>query len=110
MRSIERNHNANRPRLHDSRVQRTRFLGVERPPIIDGHRGHLPLKENAMKKFLVLYRMDIEEMKRMMANTTPEQRKKGMAEWDAWMKKKAASFADRGGPAGKTKEVAASGV
>ena len=63
-----------------------------------------------MKKFLVLYRMDIEEMKKMMANTTPEQRKKGMAEWDAWMKKKAANFTDRGGPAGKTKEVAASGV
>jgi hypothetical protein len=63
-----------------------------------------------MKKFLVLYRMDAGEMQKMMANTTPEQRKKGMAEWDAWMKKKSANFADRGGPAGKTKKVAASGV
>ena len=63
-----------------------------------------------MKKYLVLYRMDAAEMQKMMANSTPEQRKKGMAEWETWMKKKAANFADRGGPAGKTKKVAASGV
>jgi hypothetical protein len=63
-----------------------------------------------MKKFLALYRMDIGEMQKMMANATPEDRKKGMAEWETWMKKKAASFADRGGPAGKTKKIAASGV
>ena len=63
-----------------------------------------------MKKFLVLYRMDMGEMQKMMANTTPEQRKKGMAEWELWMKKKAGSFADRGGPAGKTKKVASSGI
>lgn len=63
-----------------------------------------------MKKFLVLYRMDMGEMQKMMANTSPEDRKRGMAEWEAWMKKKAASFADRGGPAGKTKKVTASGV
>jgi len=63
-----------------------------------------------MKKYLVLYRMDAAEMQKMMANSTPEQRKKGMAEWETWMKKKAASFADRGGPAGKTKKVEASGV
>ena len=63
-----------------------------------------------MKKFLALYRMDAAEMQKMMANSTPEQRKKGMAEWEAWMKKNSASFADHGGPAGKTKKVAASGV
>jgi len=63
-----------------------------------------------MKKFLALYRMDAAEMQKMMANSTPEQRKKGMAEWDSWMKKKSANFADRGGPAGKTKKVASSGV
>ena len=33
-----------------------------------------------------------------------------MGEWQAWMKKHKASFADQGGPAGKTKRVAASGV
>ena len=33
-----------------------------------------------------------------------------MGEWQAWMKKNMASFADHGGPAGKTKQVAASGV
>lgn len=63
-----------------------------------------------MKKFLAIYRMDAGEMQKMMATMTPEQRNKGMAEWEAWMKKKAASFADRGGPAGKTKKVAAGGV
>jgi hypothetical protein len=63
-----------------------------------------------MKKFLALYRMDAAEMQKMMASTTPEQRQKGMAEWEAWMKKKSASFADRGGPAGKTKKIAKGGI
>jgi len=63
-----------------------------------------------MKKFLVLYRMDMAEMQKMMATASPEERKKGMAEWEAWMKKKATNFVDRGGPAGKTKQVAASGI
>lgn len=63
-----------------------------------------------MKKFLAIYRMDAAEMQKMMATMTPEQRQKGMAEWEAWMKENAASFADRGGPAGKTKKVAASGI
>jgi hypothetical protein len=63
-----------------------------------------------MKKYLAIYRMDVGEMQKMMANATPEQRQKGMAEWETWMKKKAANFADRGGPAGKTKKVAKSGV
>jgi hypothetical protein len=30
--------------------------------------------------------------------------------WEMWMKKNMASFADPGGPAGKTKQVAASGA
>lgn len=63
-----------------------------------------------MKRFLALYRMDMAEMKKMMANSTPEDRKKGMGEWEAWMKKNMASFADHGGPVGKTKRVAAGGV
>jgi len=63
-----------------------------------------------VKKFLAIYRMDMGEMQKMMATMTPEHRNKSMAEWEAWMKKRAASFADRGGPVGKTKKVAAGGV
>ena len=63
-----------------------------------------------MKKFLALYRMNMGEMQKMMASTSAEDRKKSMAEWQAWMKKHRASFADHGGPAGKTKRVAKSGV
>ena len=63
-----------------------------------------------MKKFLVLYRMDIAEMQKMMANTSEEERKKSMGKWEAWMKKNMASMADHGGPVGKTKRVAASSI
>ena len=63
-----------------------------------------------MKKFLVLYRMDMAEMQKMMASTSAEERKKSMGEWEVWMKKNMASFADSGGPVGKTKQVAASGA
>jgi hypothetical protein len=34
-----------------------------------------------MKKFLVLYRMDMAEMQKMMASTSAEERKKSMEEW-----------------------------
>ena len=63
-----------------------------------------------MKKFLVLYRMDMAEMQKMMANTSAEERKKSMGEWEVWMKRNMASFADSGGPVGKTKQAAASGA
>ena len=63
-----------------------------------------------MKKFLVLYRMDMAEMQKMMASTSAEERKKSMGEWEVWMKKKMNSFADSGAPVGKTKQVAASGA
>jgi hypothetical protein len=63
-----------------------------------------------MKKFLVLYRMDMGEMQKMMASTNAEERKKSMGKWEVWMKKSMASMADHGGPAGKTKRVTASGV
>ena len=63
-----------------------------------------------MKKFLVLYRMDMAEMQKMMASTSAEERKKSMGEWEVWMKKNMASFADSGGPVGKTKQAAASGA
>jgi len=67
-------------------------------------------KRNRMKKFLVLYRMDMAEMQKMMASTSAEERKKSMEEWQVWMKRNMASFADHGGPVGKTKQVAASGA
>jgi hypothetical protein len=63
-----------------------------------------------MKKFLVLYRMDIAEMQKLMASTSDEERKQSMAKWQAWMKKNMASMADHGGPVGKTKRAAAGGV
>ena len=63
-----------------------------------------------MKKFLMLYRMDIAEMQKLMASTSEEERKKSMGKWEAWMKKNMASMADHGGPVGKTKRVAASGT
>src|SRR5262245_59265297 len=65
-----------------------------------------------MKTFLALYRMDIAEMQKMMASTSAEERKKSMGEWEAWMKmkKNRASFADHGGPVGKTKQASASGA
>ncbi len=63
-----------------------------------------------MKKFLALYKMDMAEMQKMMASTSAEERKKSMGDWEVWMKKHMPSLADPGGPAGKTKRVAASGV
>jgi len=63
-----------------------------------------------MKKFLVLYRMDMGEMKKAMASMNPEDQKKNMAEWGAWMQKHIASFADAGAPAGKNTQVSASGA
>ena len=45
-----------------------------------------------MKKFLVLYRMNMAEMQKMMASTSAEERKKSMGEWEVWMKKNMASF------------------
>lgn len=63
-----------------------------------------------MKKFLVLYRMDMASIKEMMASMTPEKQKESMAEWGAWMQKNAAHFADGGAPAGKNTQVSAGGV
>jgi hypothetical protein len=63
-----------------------------------------------MKKFLVIYRMDMEAMKKMMETSTPEDRQKGKQEWDAWMAANAAHFADMGGPTGKNMSVSATGA
>ena len=63
-----------------------------------------------MKKFLVLYRMDMAAMKKMMEETSKEEREKGMAEWGAWMKKNMSIFADMGGPTGKNMQVTSGGA
>jgi len=65
---------------------------------------------NHMKKFLALYRMDMEAMKKMMENTTKEQRDAGMAEWGAWMAAHKADMADMGGPVGKNTKVTPDGA
>ena len=62
-----------------------------------------------MKKFLVLYRMDMAAMRKMMTEN-PEMGKKGMEEWGVWMKNHTADFVDAGAPTGKNSEVSASGA
>ena len=47
--------------------------------------------------------MYMAEMQKMMASTSAEERKKSMGEWEVWMKKNMASFADSGGPCWKDK-------
>lgn len=54
--------------------------------------------------------MDMAAMQKMMAESSPEQRKKGMEEWGTWMKSNAALFADMGGPTGKNTEISPSGA
>ena len=54
--------------------------------------------------------MDMAAMRKMMETSSAEDRKKGMEEWGAWMKKNMAIFADLGGPTGKNMQVTASGM
>jgi hypothetical protein len=62
-----------------------------------------------MKKFLVLYRMDMAAMRKMMETMDKESQAKSMAEWGEWMKKNASSFVDGGAPVGKNWQVSAGG-
>jgi hypothetical protein len=62
-----------------------------------------------MKKFLVIYRMDMEEIRKWMQTLTKEQQAKDMAEWGTWMQANMSHFADAGGPVGKNLQVSASG-
>ncbi len=50
-----------------------------------------------MKKFIVIYHAPLDFIKDM-ANTTPEDRKKGMDEWMAWAKKCGSKLVDMGAP------------
>ncbi len=52
----------------------------------------------------------MEEMKKMMADSTPEQQKASMAEWTKWMEQNKSAFADGGAPVGKNTQVTASGA
>ena len=63
-----------------------------------------------MKKFLVLYRMDMAAMKKMMETASAEDRKKGMDEWATWMKNNGSIFADKGAPTGKNMQITSSGM
>jgi hypothetical protein len=66
-------------------------------------------KEEAMKKFLVVYKATPESFARMM-KATPEQQKEGMDAWMKWSKSAQSSIVDMGGPLGKTLKVSKSGV
>lgn len=63
-----------------------------------------------MKKFLVLYRMDMAKMRELMATMSKEDQAKDMAEWKEWMDKNMAHFADHGGAAGKNTQLSPSGA
>ena len=54
--------------------------------------------------------MDIEAMRKMMTESTPEDRQKGMDEWKTWMTANAGIFADMGGPTGKNLQVTPTGA
>jgi len=63
-----------------------------------------------MKKFIVLYMASGPEFEKMMKNSTPEQRKKGMDAWMKWMNANKTSIVEGGAPLGKTKRVDSNGV
>lgn len=50
-----------------------------------------------MKKFIVIYHAPIDAMKQM-ANTTPEEQKKGMEGWMKWAQKCGSKLVDMGTP------------
>ena len=54
--------------------------------------------------------MDMEAMNKMMSESTPEARQKGMEEWKTWMTAHAADMADMGGPVGKNSHVTKEGA
>ena len=63
-----------------------------------------------MEKFVVLYMASRADFEKMMANSSPEQQKKGMDAWMKWMDANKSSIVDGGAPLGKTKRVDASGA
>ena len=63
-----------------------------------------------MKKFMAIYMASGADFERMMKNSTPEQRSKGMEAWMKWMNDNKASILEGGAPLGKTKRADASGI
>ena len=63
-----------------------------------------------MKKFMAIYMASGADFERMMKNSTPEQRSKGMEAWMKWMSDNKASILEGGAPLGKTKRADASGI
>jgi hypothetical protein len=60
---------------------------------------------NVMKKFMVLYMAPPESFAQMMRQATPEQQRKGMDAWMAWMNKHSNAIVDGGAPLGKARRV-----
>lgn len=60
-----------------------------------------------MKKFIVLYHAAPADMKRWK-NSTPAQKKAGMAQWYAWKKQMGGKLLDFGAPLGKGAKVSRS--
>jgi hypothetical protein len=63
-----------------------------------------------MKKFMALYMASGPQFEKMMKDSTPEQRKKGMDAWMKWMNANKASIIEGGAPLGKTKRVDSNGA
>jgi hypothetical protein len=63
-----------------------------------------------MKKFMAIYMASGADFERMMKNSTPEQRTKGMEAWMKWMNDNKTSILEGGAPLGKTKRADAVGV
>ena len=53
--------------------------------------------------------MDMAAMRKMMEESSKEERDKGMAEWGEWMKNNMSKFADGGAPTGKNWHVTPEG-
>jgi hypothetical protein len=63
-----------------------------------------------IKKFMAIYMASGADFERMMKNSTPEQRSKGMEAWMKWMNENKAFILEGGAPLGKTKRADATGV
>ena len=63
-----------------------------------------------MKKFMVLYMASGPDFEKMMKNSTPERRKKGMDAWMKWINANKTSIVEGGAPLGKTKRVDSNGA
>jgi hypothetical protein len=66
--------------------------------------------ERKMKKFMAIYMASGADFEKMMRNSTPDQRQKGMEGWMKWMNENRASILEGGAPLGKTKRADATGV